>query len=104
MTNSEILGQLRVISDKLSDIQSELKSKQNLYCPGCRTLQDVLNEIAITIGFVDETVEQDKIDQILEISKELQRIAIEARAEELRTQLLDGMGPKPLISEVMTHE
>lgn len=99
-----VLERLIEIESVLKSIQTELDKKKNLFCPGCRTLRDTLDSMERIMIGIEHAKEADKIDQILEISKEIQKITIESRVAELQTQLLDGIGPRPLISEVMQHE
>lgn len=87
MDNNDILERLDRIYEILQSVQIELHKKKNLFCPGCRTLNDTMDSMERVIRNIDHIRDDNKVNTILEKVDKLEKIIVSSRIEDLQSRL-----------------
>lgn len=87
MDNNDILERLDKIYKVLQSIQIELHKKKNLFCPGCRTLNDTMDSMERVIRNIDHIRDDNKVNTILEKVDKIEKIVVGSRIDYLNDKL-----------------
>lgn len=82
--DDQILDQLKSIEQRLINIEAKLTSKINLYCPGCKTLNEILHDFRTTMESIRLVKQDCKLSDILSKVESIEKVVLESRADELR--------------------